>query len=158
MSTLTQRETEILPLLHRHAVLCVDDEPAILAALRRSLSREPYDLLMTESPVHALRCVESRPISLVLSDQRMPAMSGIDMLHSIHESSPDTLGVILTGFPESMPPFKDFGGGVRWVLVKPWDHQTLIRTLRHLLRERELGESQSPEEDWRDSLDLGGES
>jgi response regulator RpfG family c-di-GMP phosphodiesterase len=153
-----KRETEVLPLLQKHAVLCVDDEPSILAALRRTLCREPYDLLMTESPSHALRYVETRPISLVLTDQRMPDMSGIEMLQAIHEHSPATTGVILTGFPESISRHGGFGEEVRCVLVKPWNNQVLTRTLRQLLREMELSGIHPSVEESREPGDLGGEA
>jgi response regulator RpfG family c-di-GMP phosphodiesterase len=131
--------TEVLPLLHAHSVLCVDDEPAVLAALRRSLRGEPYDVLATESPGTALEFVGTREISLVISDHRMPEMSGLEMLQAIHECSPATTGVILTGYPESLSFAGRIGPVVRWVLFKPWDDDTLARLLRHLLRERELG-------------------
>jgi response regulator RpfG family c-di-GMP phosphodiesterase len=158
MSTLTERETDVLPLIHKHSVLCVDDEPSILAALRRTLCKEPYDLLMTESPWHALQYVETRPISLVLSDQRMPDMSGLELLEAIHQYSPATIGVILTGFPESFSQHRGIEESVRCVLVKPWDNQALTRTVRQLLREMELSRIHPSIEEDRESEDLGGEA
>ena len=158
MNPLAELDTEVLPLIRKHAVLCVDDEPAILAALRRTLCQEPYDLLMTESPAHALQYVETRPISLVLSDHRMPEMSGIEMLHAVHDSSTATTGVILTGFPGSFRECGERAAGIRCVLVKPWDQRELPRTIRLLLREMELnGTHPSVKEDGYFG-DLGGEA
>lgn len=129
--------TEILPLRHAHSVLCVDDEPAVLAALRRSLRGEPYDVLATESPGTALEFVERREISLVLADFRLPQMSGVEMLRLIHQCSPATAGVILTGFPESLSLAGCFGSAVQRVLLKPWDNRLLVSTLRELLEAKE---------------------
>lgn len=158
MNTLNELDTEVLPLLRKHAVLCVDDEPAILAALRRTLAKEPYELLMTESPWHALEYVETRPISLVLTDHRMPELSGVDMLHAVHERSPETTGVILTGFPGSFHESREREAAIRCVLVKPWEPRELSRTLRLLLREMELNGIYPSVEGGRESGDLGGEA
>ncbi|HLY10681.1 MAG TPA: response regulator [Planctomycetota bacterium] len=158
MNTRTKPETAVVPLLRKHAILCVDDEPSILAALRRTLSKEPYDLYMTEDPWHALQYVESRPVSLVLSDQRMPEMSGFDMLQAVQKCSPSTIGVILTGYPETYHQRTGIGEGVRCVLLKPWDNPSLTRTLRLLLREMELNGIEPTLRDENEGWDLGGES
>src|SRR5438128_5224187 len=87
--------------VERHVVLCVDDEPAILAALRRSLRNEPYELLTTDRPARALKWLESREISLVISDQRMPGMLGTELLEEVSQLSPSTARIILTAYPGS---------------------------------------------------------
>ena len=140
-------EAEVLPPLHPYAILCVDDDPAVLAALRRALRREPYEVLATESPRTALEFVEKREISLVISDHRMPQMSGIEMLQAIHERSPGTTGMILTGYPESLSLDGRFGSVVRRVLLKPWNDRVLVGMVRHLLREKEQGRGPGKEND-----------
>ena len=67
----------------RHVVVCVDDEPAILSALRRSLRAEPYELLTTENPVNVLQWAGTRDVSLVITDQRMPGMAGTELLEEL---------------------------------------------------------------------------
>lgn len=151
-------ETQVVPLHREHAILCVDDEPYVLAALRRTLSREPYDLLTTESALHALEFVQTRKISLVLSDERMAEMSGSELLKDIHACSPATLGIILTGYPFSVRPPVGPREAIRWILVKPWDNGSLIRTLRQLLREQELERKPTRENEGPWKRDLGGES
>ena len=59
-------------------VLCVDDDPSVLSALRRLLRSEPYELVTVQSPQLALEWIEKGGVSLVLVDQRMPEMCGSD--------------------------------------------------------------------------------
>ncbi|MCE6982563.1 response regulator, partial [Pseudomonas frederiksbergensis] len=64
------------PLADRPSVLLVDDEASILNSLRRLLRSQPYELLLAESGAQALEVLEQRPVSLVISDARMPNMDG----------------------------------------------------------------------------------
>ncbi len=141
-----EHDTRVLPPTHPHTVVIVDDEPSVLAALRRILRREPYDLITTESPLRAVDFVESRDVSLVLADHRMPEMTGMDVLEAVRRCSPGTICAVLTGFPASVLRHPDVKRTVRWVISKPWDDEQLKRTVRHLLRERELGAADDDEE------------
>lgn len=130
-------------LTERHLVVVVDDEPGVLSAIRRSLRDEPYQVLTTERPEQALRWLDYRDISAVVSDQRMPGMSGMEFLRRVGERSPVTARIILTAFmgPTTREP------GVRVVvdssIGKPWDDRLLKRTIRDFLSEREW-ESRGP--------------
>ena len=124
-------------LIERHVVVCVDDEPAILSALRRSLRSENYEILTTESPEHALRWVGTRDVSLVITDQRMPLMAGTELLEEVSRRSPSTARIILTAYAgDTMSP------GLRhWtecMVSKPWDNRMLRKVIKQLLGEREL--------------------
>ena len=140
-------------LTHHHLVLGVDDEPRTLAALRRTLRREPYEVVVTSNPWQALSWVDSRDVSLVISDQRMPEMSGCEMIDEIRGRSPGTLCMLLTAFPASVAggPAPDPGK----LLLKPWDDQQLRKTVRDLLYERETGYRAPGGES---EPDLGGEA
>src|SRR5579862_6565656 len=86
-------------IIERHCVVCVDDEPSILAALRRSLRQDPYDVLTTDSADDAIRWVATREVSLVITDQRMPGMQGTELLAEVSRHSPSTARIILTAYP-----------------------------------------------------------
>ena len=73
-----------------HTVLIVDDEERILAALRRCLRREGYDILTAQSPADALSLLEKHEVHLVLSDEKMPAMSGLEFLAVVASRWPAT--------------------------------------------------------------------
>ena len=127
-------------MIERHVVVCVDDEPAILSALKRSLRTEPYELLTTESPERALRWVNSRDISLVITDQKMPQMEGTELLEEISRRSPSTARIILTAYPGSTIGTPGLRHWTECMISKPWDTVMLRKTIRQLLGDRELDE------------------
>ncbi len=153
---LTERQPwEPRPRLHDHLVVCVDDERETLQALKRVLRREPYELLTTADPEQALRWAEEHDVSLVISDQRMPGMTGIQLLREIRGRSPTTIGAVLTAYPGTVlvggrPEF-----GIRELIVKPWQEDSLKALILRLLWEREEGRQ---EPDPAADVDLGGEA
>ncbi|GAA2582353.1 response regulator [Dactylosporangium fulvum] len=83
----------------RPRVLCVDDEPYVLDGLRRYL-RADYDVLTATQPRDALELLGAageEPVAVVVSDMRMPQMTGVDVLERVREISPETTRVLLTG-------------------------------------------------------------
>ncbi len=114
----------------RPVVLLVDDEPRILSALQRVLRREGYELLSAQTPAEALRLVELSAVDCVLSDHKMPGMTGIELLERIAIRRPDAVRVLITGWNSEI----DRDGlerlGVHAVLSKPWDDTVLKETLR----------------------------
>ncbi len=131
-------ETPKLPSLYWwHTVLHVDDEPESLRAVARALHREPYDLLRADGPRGALSLLLRKDISLVIADRRMPEMEGERLLEEVWRRSPTTVGVILSGWPVPETASEGSGRRPRCVLAKPWDDETLKRTIRSLLVERE---------------------
>jgi response regulator RpfG family c-di-GMP phosphodiesterase len=132
-------------IIERHCVVCVDDEPAILAALRRSLRREPYDLLTTPSAADALHWIATREVSLIITDQRMPGMQGTELLEEVSRCSPSTARIILTAYPGATATTPGLGRRLECMISKPWDSGMLRRTMRDLLWEREMDARQEEE-------------
>ncbi|MBI3098235.1 MAG: response regulator [Planctomycetes bacterium] len=123
-------------------ILCVDDEPQVLSSLRRLFRREPWDVLTTDRPDEALEWIAQGEISLLLIDQRMPGMTGTELLESARLVAPSTFGVILTAWPETHVLLDSANQGARGVIAKPWDNEALKRTVRELLSRREWELSQ----------------
>lgn len=122
-----------------HTLLLVDDEPHILAALRRTLRRENYEILTATSGPAALEMLEERQVALVLSDQRMPQMSGIEFLSVIKERQPDAMRLILTGYADLQTVMDAINKGeVYRFITKPWDDQALRITIRQALDQYDL--------------------
>ena len=121
----------------RHVVVVVDDEPNVLSAIKRSLKTEPYQVLATEKPAQALQWVESRDVSAVIADQRMPDMSGTELLDRIRDRHPATARIILTGYPGPTARTPDLPRSVDTIIGKPWDDRMLRRAIREFLSERE---------------------
>ena len=120
------------PSIALQKVLIVDDDPRALAALRRALAKEPYEVTTAEEPRIALRWLLQQEVSLVISDRRMPDMIGDRFLCQVRRRSPRTALILLTAYPEAAP-----GPPFVTLLAKPWDDERLRETIRHLLRERE---------------------
>ncbi len=130
---------EPLPLAEKHVVLCVDDDPAILASLRRLLRGEPYDLETAASPPGALERLGRGDVSLVIADQRMPGMVGTDFLEEVRRRAPAAIRVMLTGYPGSSSVSYGLADGIEWLISKPWNDEALKFTIRQLLHDRECG-------------------
>ncbi|HVN36594.1 MAG TPA: response regulator [Myxococcota bacterium] len=116
-------------------VLLVDDEPRILSALRRTLRREPYELLSAESCAEALRVIESQPVDVVLSDHKMPGMTGLQLLERVAARRPRAIRLLITGWTESIPPEEIRAVGVREVISKPWEDAALKESLRRACKD-----------------------
>ena len=114
-------------------LLILDDESRILSALRRTLRREGYEILTFETAEEALRELEDRPVDAVLSDQRMPGMTGLQFLKRVAQRRPHAARLLITGWTETIPPEDLEKLGVRVLINKPWDDATLKATLRQIL-------------------------
>lgn len=120
----------------RGVVVCVDDDPAILRAYGRLLRNEPYDVLTFDDPRKALAWIERTPVDVVLSDERMPEMTGTEFLEEVSRRSPRTSGALITAFPEPGVVARRTSARIRRLIAKPWDDQDLKGTIRELLSRR----------------------
>ena len=85
---------------NEHTVLFVDDEVNILKALQRLLRVEDMNVLCASRASEAMELLEKHPTQVVVSDQRMPEMSGVDFLAQVRERYPDMVRMMLTGYTE----------------------------------------------------------
>ena len=117
--------------MHEHTVLFVDDEANILKALQRLLRNEPLNVLTATSPQEAIELLKSTPAQVVVSDQRMPDMSGVDLLSTIREHQPEMVRMMLTGYTEMNIAVEAINRGEIYRLItKPWNDEELKATLR----------------------------
>ncbi len=114
-------------------VLVVDDEARILSALRRSLRREGYEILTAETVEEALRVLDERSVALILSDQKMPGMSGVQFLAEAVRRRPEAVRMLITGWTEEIPREQLEELGVCALITQPWDDEKLKATLRRAL-------------------------
>jgi len=116
---------------HAHTVLFVDDEVNILRALQRLLRQEEMNVLSTDRASEALEIVAREPVQLVVTDQRMPEMSGVDLLSKVRERQPDVVRMLLTGYTEIGVAVDAINRGQIFRLVtKPWNDDELRASIR----------------------------
>lgn len=125
--------------MNRHTILCVDDEPSILSSLKRDLRGEDYEVISAAGGEEALGIMRKDGISLVISDQRMPKMTGVELLQKVRELYPDTVRVLLTGHLEIETAVAAINKGeVYRYLFKPWEKEDLLMTVKQSLEKRDL--------------------
>lgn len=115
-------------------LLIVDDEVRILSALQRALRREGYVIETATSPTEAIEILEEKHVDLILSDNKMPEMSGLQFLAEARLLQPHVACFLITGWTESVPLEELERSGVRELLTKPWDNEALKATLRSALK------------------------
>ena len=115
----------------QHTVLFVDDEVNILKALKRLFRTDDWDVLCASRASEALEQLERQPAQVVVTDQRMPEMSGVDLLSNIRAKYPDMVRMMLTGYTEMNVAVEAINRGEIYRLItKPWNDEELKATLR----------------------------
>jgi response regulator RpfG family c-di-GMP phosphodiesterase len=122
----------------KHTILAVDDEPANLRMIERCLRRY-YRVLTAPSGEAALEVLKKETVSLVITDQRMPGLSGTEMLRKGRLINPDMVCMVLTANADT-DTFIDAvknSGAIR-VLSKPWEPARLIEHVRAALEKYDI--------------------
>jgi len=130
-----------MSLEHKHTLLFVDDEVSITKALQRLFRREGYHILTASSGQEGLASLKNaeKPVSLIISDQRMPQMTGAQFLEKAKEIFPDAIRFLLTGYSD-MDAIVDAvnKGEIHRYLTKPWNDDDLLLQVRQGLEQYEL--------------------
>ena len=112
-------------------VLFVDDELNILKAVQRLLRDGEMSVLCASRASEALELLERHPVQVVVSDQRMPEVSGVDFLAQVRSRHPDIVRIMLTGYTEMTVAVEAINRGEIFRLItKPWNDDELRATLR----------------------------
>lgn len=122
-------EGEDLPAIK---VLFVDNEENILTSLRRLTMNEDFEILLANSAAEALDLLKgAENVALIVSDQRMPDMTGVEFLAKARNAAPDALRIILTGYADINATIDaiNIGGAYRY-LSKPWADEDMLEVLR----------------------------
>lgn len=124
--------------MNNSTVLCVDDESCILSLIRRILRNEPYEIVLANSGEEAINILKSREVALVISDYKMPGMSGLQLLRETKTISPQTRSILISAFLhneavqstiDELEVFKCF--------QKPWDNKEFLDTIKKAVQEYE---------------------
>jgi len=112
-------------------LLIVDDEPAILASLVRLLRRDGYRILTAQSAREALDLLALNVVQVIISDHRMPVITGAEFFGKVKTLYPDTVRILFSGYIEIEALTEAVNrGAVYRFLLKPWDDETLRESIR----------------------------
>jgi response regulator RpfG family c-di-GMP phosphodiesterase len=124
------------------SILVVDDEPDILDALREQLSWEGYEVTTCASGAEALAALERRGFSVIISDQRMPGMCGLELMGHARKLHPNASRVLLTGVLSLDTLVSAINQGeIFRFLAKPWMRAELLATVDNAIQRQALLET-----------------
>lgn len=122
----------------RHLLL-VDDEPNIVRALVRILRRDGYQIHTANSGKEGLELLKDHTVGVIISDQRMPEMNGIEFLSQVKELYPDTIRIVLSGYTDLKSVTDAINhGSIYKFLTKPWEDDLLRTNIREAFEQHEL--------------------
>ena len=122
-------------------ILCVDDELNVLKALRRLfMDEDNYEILVAESGAEGLEVLQREgDVRMVISDYRMPEMTGVEFLRQVYEKWPDTVRIVLSGYADTAAVVEAINlGQIYKFIPKPWNDEELLSTVAAALEHQEL--------------------
>jgi DNA-binding NtrC family response regulator len=123
----------------QQTLLLVDDEPNILAALKRLFRRDGHAILTASSGEQGLEMLARHKVDVIITDQRMPGMTGVEMLRTAKSLYPDTVRMVLSGYTELQSVTDAINeGAVYRFLTKPWEDEQLREQVRQAFESRGL--------------------
>ncbi|RPH96737.1 sigma-54-dependent Fis family transcriptional regulator [candidate division KSB1 bacterium] len=117
----------------RETILVVDDTPDTLEVLERNLSGQGYRVYTASSANEALRTLDAAPVDLVITDYKMPGVSGLDLIRHVRENFRDTEVVMITGFASIEGAVEAIKGGAEEYLSKPFTDDELAGAVQRAL-------------------------
>ncbi len=120
-------------------LLLVDDEEGIIASLFRLLRRDGYTILRANSGQEGLALLAQHKVGVIISDQRMPGMTGTEFLGKVKELYPDTVRIVLSGYTELNSVTDAINrGAIYKFLTKPWEDDLLRANVEEAFHRYEM--------------------
>ena len=119
----------------KHCILLVDDEQNILSTLTRLLRADDREIMTAGDSQEGLKKLkDNNGADLVISDNKLPNISGLDFLVKVKQLYPDTIRILITGYPDLEGAIKAINNGqVYRFITKPWENEELKLTVRQAL-------------------------
>ncbi|MFN7134477.1 MAG: sigma-54-dependent transcriptional regulator, partial [Myxococcales bacterium] len=138
--------------------LVVDDEPNLRKVLAAMLKREGYDVSMAENGVQALAELKKNGADVVVTDQVMPQMGGLDLLRAVLADHPDVPVIMITAHGTVDSAVEAIKLGAFDYITKPFEQDELKAVIAKAVRTRDLGRNNIPPMDERARMALVGAS
>ena len=122
----------------RSTVLVVDDDPYVLDSLSLMLREYGYAVAIEKSAAAAVALLERNEVDVVLTDIKMPGMSGIDLLGKIHALDPELPVILMTGYPDLDVAVDGIKRGAFDFISKPYKYESLLHAIEKAVRHRRL--------------------
>lgn len=119
-------------------ILVVDDELFVRELLLEFLSSEGYEVALADSGEQAVRLAQTQAVDVVLLDLKMPGIDGIETLKRMRESDPNTLAIIMTGYPTIESSIEALRYGAQDYVIKPFKLNDLKASIEKALQEHKL--------------------
>lgn len=124
--------------MKRHNLLVVDDEKEILRSLKLTFT-EDHEVFTASSGAEALEILQQQDIALIITDQRMPVMTGVELLKQVIQINPQIIRIILTGYTDTAALIEAINQGhIYQYITKPWERQDFRLVVRRALETYEL--------------------
>lgn len=125
--------------MNKRTILLVDDEENILRSLERLLRRDGYHILKATSGQAGLEVLKQNAVGVIVSDQRMPGMTGVEFLSKVKDLYPQTVRIALSGYTELKSVTDAINkGAIYKFLTKPWDDDLLRANVQEAFEHFEL--------------------
>jgi DNA-binding response OmpR family regulator len=113
---------------NRKNILIVDDDETILHLLKRFFIREGFQVFVAKDGIEAMERLKVEKPAIVLTDLKMPSLSGTELIQFIHQNTKDTAIVVMTAYPEEWS-----GNEVEAYFVKPFDIEEVFSAIQRIL-------------------------
>jgi two-component system NtrC family sensor kinase len=115
-------------------ILCVDDEPNVLNAIKRLFMDEPYAILTAASGQEGLDILDREHAQIIISDYRMPGMNGVEFLKETYKRRPDAVRIVLSGYADTAAIVAAINEGQIYKFIpKPWNDDDLRVTISNAI-------------------------
>lgn len=121
-----------------HRILLVDDDINVSTGIKRTLRNKAIAIVVAENADEAIKVMEQVPIDILITDQRMPGLTGTELLKWACKNSPNTTRILLTGYLDPETAIQATNDGqIFKVFTKPYEALALLEGVRQALIERE---------------------
>lgn len=117
-------------MINKETILIVDDESSIVSSLRRLMRNEHFNILTANNGQEALKVIAENKVAVLLTDNLMPVMTGLELVEKVKTISPQTIRIIMSGQSDMEAVLSAINKGeVYRFMLKPWDDKEMIITI-----------------------------